>query len=353
MLALGRGWAWPATFVALFIGLAYLPAHRAGGGGGDGLVAAVAALYVVGLAVALPRLARAAILRLAGSSDTIVLIGYAGDRLSSATIRPRWRLAAIAAGLMTSLLGVIGGVALAGVAEPASYAHAVASIVLGANAVVAVGTLVPIPGYTGWALLLSAVDAAGTPVELRVWRAARLGQGIAFPLFLLVGMGAALLGDPMLMLAGFMVAMLSWTQTDLAVGRDQIARFLADRVAGDVARPVTIGAGADDLVDTLLTRAGPGRAVATVEARGALVGAIGPLQLAKHDPARAEQRCSDVMVPIGGVPLLPANTPASSLLVAFGRRGFVLVRMPNGLGYVEAADLLDRILGDESGGVSA
>jgi len=38
-------------------------------------------------------------------------------------------------------------------------------------------------------------------------------------------------GDPMLMLAGFLLAMLSWTQIDLAIGRAHISRFLAGRTA--------------------------------------------------------------------------------------------------------------------------
>lgn len=349
MFALGRGWAWPATLVALLVALVYLPTHDGSGGGGNGLVAAAAGLYVVGLTVVLPRVVRGGILRLAGSRDPIVLIGRPGDQLSSVEVRPRWRLAAIAAGAVVSLTGAIGGLALTHAAEPASNAHAIASLFLGANAIVAAGALVPLPGYTGWALLLVVIDAAGTPAELRVRRAARMGKGIGFPLFLLVGVGAALLGDPLLMLAAFLLAMLSWTSTDRAVARDHMARFLAGRTAGDVARPVAIHADADDPVAALVTGAGQDRVVAMVELRGAIVGALGPRQLAALDAGRPGQRCSDVMVPIGDVPLLPSDTPAASLMPALGRRGFVLVRMPGAVAFVEATDLLDRILGGDAG----
>jgi len=355
--ALGTGWIWPAAVVSLFIAVIYLPSHHSSGGGGEGLVAAIAAVYVVGLSVVLPRLVRGGILRLAGARDPIVLLGRASEASTgSGAVRARWRIGAIAAAGGVSAIGVLGGVALSGIAEPSTYAHAIAALFLGTNAIVVAGMLVPIPGFTGWALLLAFIDAAGTPADLRVRRAARLVQAIGFPIFLLVGLAAAFIGDPMLMLVGFLLAMLSWTQIDLAVGRDAIDRFLAGRLAGDVARPIRVHAEADDLADDLDGKPVNPRAVIAVETSGALVGAIGPRQLAERDRARSGDRCSDVMVPIGSVPLLPADTPATSILSVLGRRGFVLVRMPGGLAYVEAADLLDRILGGdpgrEPGGVS-
>ena len=354
--ALGQGWAWPAAVVGLFIALIYLPAHHSGDAGGDALVAAVGGLYVVGLSVALPRLVRGGILRLAGARDPIALFGRGTDPLGAVAIRPRWRLAAIGAGVVASSIAGIGAGALASVAEQVGYGHALASLALGANVVLAAGALVPIPGFTGWALLLAVVDAAGTPVELRVRRAARLAHGVGFPLFLVVGFAAGLLGDPMLMLTGFLLAMLSWTQTDLAVGHDHIARFLGARIVGDLARPVANHVDADAPVDGVVTHEADARFVTVVETRGALVGAIGPRQLDEGARRRAGQRCSEIMVPIENVPPLPAATPAATLLPALGRHGFVLVRMPGGLAYIEAADLLDRILGGdavrEPGGVS-
>lgn len=40
----------------------------------------------------------------------------------------------------------------------------------------------------------------------------RVALGIGFPLFLLIGMSTAFLWDPMLMLTGFLLAMLTWTR---------------------------------------------------------------------------------------------------------------------------------------------
>ena len=347
--ALGQGWAMPAVFVALFVALFYLPAHHRSGAGGDGLIAAIAGLYVIGLSVVAPRLVRGAILRLAGSREPIVLFGRVGDALTTVALRPRWRLAALAAGTATSALAAVGGAVLSGVADQETYAHAIASLALGVNVLLAGAAVVPVPGFTGWALILAIVDATGTPADLRVRRAARLARGIGFPLFLVLGMGAAFLGHPMLVLSGFLLAMLSWTQTDLAVAHDLIARFLVSRMAGDVARRVASHADADDSVDELVLNGADLRTVTVVETSGALVGAIGPRQLAERDVRRPGQRCSELMVPIGSVPLLLAATPAATLLPALGRCGFVLVRLPDGLAYIEAADLLERIVGRDAG----
>lgn len=344
--ALGQGWALPAASIAVFVALFYVPAHHAGG---DGLVATIGGLYVVGLSVVAPRVARGAVLRHAGSREQIVLFGRVGDALTSVAVRPRWRSAAIATGAATSSLAALAGAVLSGFPDQGTYAHALASLTFWANVVFAAEALVPVPGFTGWALVLAIVDAAGTSKELRVRRAARLAHGIALPLFLALGMGAALLGDPILMLSGFSLAVLSWTRTDLAVGQDLIARFLARRVAGDVARPVMSHAEADQPVDEIVRDEDDARTVTVVETSGALVGAIGPRQFAARALRRPGQCCSELMVPIARVPLFPAATPAASLLPPLGRHGFVLVRVPDGLAYIEAADLLERIVGRDTG----
>lgn len=173
-LALGTAWVWPATFIALFVALIYLPAHQASPGVGEGFIAGLGALYVIGLSVVLPRLVRGGILRAAGSRDPIVLLGRGADPLVTATIRPRWRLLAIGAGAVLSTALALGSAALAGVAEEATYAHALVSLAFGTNVVVAAAAAFPTPGLTGWALLLALVDAAGVPADQRTRRAARL-----------------------------------------------------------------------------------------------------------------------------------------------------------------------------------
>lgn len=348
-LALGVGWVWPATVVAVVVALIYLPTHHASTGFGDGFVSMLGALYVVGLSVVLPRLVRGGILRAAGSRDAIVLLGRGADPLVSATIRPRWRLAAVGAGVLVSVAAALGSAAFAGVAEEATYAHALVTLALGANVAVAVAAVVPIPGFTGWALLLALVDAAGIPADRRVRRAARVAQAVGFPALLIAGMGAALLGDPMMALYGFLLAMFTWTRTDLAVGHDVIARFLAGHAVGDVARPVASHADGDEPVDDLVGRLTDGGVVTLVEASGALVGAIGPRQLAARDRVRRGQRCSELMVPVSKLLLLPATTSATALLPALGRHGLALVRGSTPIMYVEANDLLVRILGSAGG----
>lgn len=343
-LALGAGWLWPATFLAMFIGLIFLPTHHPDVQSGEGLVAFVGSLYIVGLSFVLPRLVRGGILRAVGNRDPIVLLGTGIDPLVTATIRPRWRVAAIAAGVLVSIVAVLGTAVLAGVADETTYAHALVSLALGANLAIAAGAAVPIPGFTGWALLLATVDAAGSGSDQRVRRAARIAQVVGFPAFLALGIGAAMLSDPMIAVLGFLLAMFVWTRSDVAVGHDAIARFLASHVVGDVARPVTSHADADELVDDLASRLTDAGSVTLVETRGALAGAIGPRQFAERDRIRAGQRCSEVMVPLSRLPMLPATTPAAGLLSHVGRHGFALVRTRDALAYIEASDLLERIL---------
>lgn len=344
-LAIGAGWVWPTTFVALYVALVYLPTHPTGLGVGNGIVATLGALYVVGLSVVLPRLARGGIIRAAGSREPIVLLGCGADPLVTETIRPRWRLAAIVAGVLVSTAAALGSAALAGVAEEATYAHALGSIALGVNVLVAASAAVPIPGFTGWALLLALVDAAGIRTDQRVRRAARIAQAVGFPAFLLAGLVAGLLGDLMLSFVAFLLAMFTWTRTDVAIGHDAIARFLASHIVGDVARPVASHADADETVADLVGRLTDAGVVTLVETGGALVGAIGPRQLAVRDRLGRGQRCSEIMVPLTKLPLLPATTPAAGLVSQVGRYGFALVRGLPPIGYVEASDLLARILG--------
>ena len=342
-LSLGSGWVWPAVLLTLFVSLVYLPAHHQSVGAGESFIAAIGGLYVIGLSVVLPRLVRGGILRLTGRRDPIVLLGRGSDPLVSAAVRPRWRLAAVGGGLLMSTAVALGSGVLVGVSDPATYAHALTGLALGVNVALAAATVVPVPGFAGWALLLALVDAAGIGADQRIRRAARVAQTIGFPAFLLLGVGAALLGDPMMLLTGFLLAMFTRTQTGLAVGRDAIARFLQSHEVGDVARPVTSHADADERVDDLVARLTEAAVVTLVETSGALVGAVGPRQLDGRDRVRGGQRCAELMVPLSKLPLLSASTPAAGLLSEVGRHGFALVRASDGLTYVEASDLLERI----------
>ncbi|MBI3747308.1 MAG: hypothetical protein HY262_00440 [Chloroflexi bacterium] len=175
-ITVGSGWLWPAAVVAIYVALFYVPGHSPASGGSEDLVATIGALYVVALSVVGVRLLRGVILRAGGGHEAIVLLGRGPDPLTSGTIQPRWRLTAVAAGLLAPGAAAVAAWQLAAAADPTTYAHAIASLALSVNVVIAAGTLIPAPGFPGWALLLGIVDSAGVPPGLRVRRAARIAR---------------------------------------------------------------------------------------------------------------------------------------------------------------------------------
>ncbi len=336
---LGSGWLWPAAFVAMFAALFYVPGHNPTSSGLDDLAATVAVLYVVGLVVVGVRLVRGFILRAGGSREPIVLLGSGPDPLVSGAIGPRWRLAAVAAGVVAPVVAAVAAGRLATITDPTTSAHLIASLALGVSAVVAAGVLIPAPGFPGWALLLGIVDAVGARPDQRVRRAARIARAVGVPILFAAGLAAALLGDPMLMFLGFALGFLAWTGSQAAAAQDATARFLAAHAAGEVARPLADHAGGDEPIADLLARLRTDFAVVAVEAGGGVLGAIGPRQLAARDASARDQRCGDTMVPLTSLRLLGPTSPAVDLLPEIARHGFALVRDPDGLGYVEASDL--------------
>lgn len=342
-LAIGAGWVWTAVAVALLVAFVYIPAHRGGDGALDGLIATVAGLYIVGLSVVILRLSRGAILRRAGSTDPIVILGSGPDSAVDVRISPRWRLAAIAAGTLQAALAAGAWAWVGSQVEISTYAHALATIGFEANLALAAGIVVAAPGYAGWALVLALVDVAGTPSERRVPRAARLARLAGVPVAALLGVAAIALGDPVLVVVAAMLVMFTTSQSSHAVRQDSVARFLAGRAAGDVARPVASHAEADDPVAALLARLTAPTAVTVVERSGALVGAVGPKQLVARDREHGGQPVVELMVALSGVPLLAASTPAGEVLAALAPHGFALVRTGDGLAYIEATDLLAQI----------
>ena len=338
-ITLGSGWLWPAAFVAIFVALFYVPGHNPSSAGSDNLVATIAGLYVVGLSVVGVRLLRGIILRAGGSREPIVLLGRGPDPLISEVIRPSWRLAAVGVGAVASVAAGLGAAQLAAAAEATTYNHAIASLALSVNAVIAAGALIPAPGFAGWALLLGIVDSTGAPPDQRVRRAARMARAVGAPILFASGLAAALLGDPMLMFLGVVLGFLTWSGSQAAAAQDATARFLAAHTAGEVARPIVTDAAADELIGDLMARLRTDNAVVTVAAGGGVVGAIGPRQLAARGTLIRDERGADAMVPLGSLRLLGPAAPAVELLPEIARHGFALVTGPDGLGYVEASDL--------------
>ena len=344
LFALGADWVWPAALVALFVSLIYVPAHAVGASATDELMATIAALYVVALSVGLVRLVRGGVLRLVGSGEPIIVIGRGPEPMLDARIPARWRLAAIGAGAIVSVAAVVAAALLGGTTAPTTFAHALANLALGVNLALAGGVLVPVPGFTGWAVLLAIVDAAGAKPDLCVRRAAGLARASSVPIFASLGVAAVFLGDPMLMLLALFVAFFVGAQSRMAIGQDAIERFLRERVVGDLARPIASHAEADESVDAVVARLPRGPVVTAVETYGALIGALGPRQLAARDRRHPGQRASELMVPLAEVQLLPASMPAADVISAIGRHGFALVRDSGGLASIEADDLLAQIL---------
>jgi hypothetical protein len=343
LVTLGSGWLWPAAFVTASVALIYLPGHNPSSTGGDGLVATIAALYVIGLTVVGVRVVRGIILRAGGSREPITLLGRGPDPLISTAIRPRVRLVAVAAGAVAPVLAALITYRLAGLTDPTTNAHAIAGLALSANAVIAAGILIPAPGFTGWALLLAIVDAAGTRSDQRVRQAARVAQSVGVPVLLAAGVVAALHGHPILVPLGFVLAFVTWSGSQATVGQDAAARFLAAHTAGEIARPVTNDASPDESMGDLVARIRTDRDVVTVASGGGVLGALGPGQLGARDVVKRGGRCADVMVPLASMRLLSLETPSIALLPELARHGFALVSSRDGLGYVEVADLRRQI----------
>ena len=338
-LSLGQGWLGSAVFAGLALGLLYVPAHDPTAGPFSVLVTTAAMLYAVGLSIAAVRVLRGVILRLGGSREPIVLLGTGPDPLTSPDVGARWRLAAVAAGVVgPTALGIVAGSAAAAM-DPATPAHAISTLVLGVNVAVAAGALVMVPGLPGWALALALADATGASPDQRQSRAARLARAVGVPILLGVVLGAVLLGDPMLLALGVALAFLTWTGGQLAARQDATARFLAGHVAGDLARPITTNAGPDEPVASLLARLRTDASVALIEGGAGIAGAVGPRQLAGVAGARLDDPCAALMVPLGSLRILGPTAGAVDVLQELARHGFALVRGTDGLGYVEAEDL--------------
>ncbi|MEO6579471.1 MAG: hypothetical protein ABIO99_11320 [Candidatus Limnocylindria bacterium] len=139
------------------------------------------------------------------------------------------------------------------------------------------------------------------------------------------------------------MAWYGWIATSVAEADDTIDRFLGGRQVGDLLRPVTSQVDVDEPISEVIAASRP-REVSLVLGRGGLVGAIGPRQIAAAEAVEQGSRCERLMVPVGELPIVPASAPATMLLPLLGRHGFALAWTGGGLGYVEAHDLLDRLL---------
>jgi hypothetical protein len=325
-----------ALLAFLFVTLVYIPTH------GplldpDGLIAAVAMMFLLVLSIAVPRVIRGSLLG-ADPRHPIVALALGSAVPTDPTVSPRRRVAAIAAGAASA--AVIAGIAITvSRGEPVvGYPHAIAVFIFAANAALAARTLVPIPGLGGWALLLALIDWRRPGDRRRIVRASRAAKLLSLPVILIVSAIGLAIGLPILALAAVPLGLVIWVQADQAASRDIVDRFLARHTASDVARPLTSFLRADDPVRP------PASARPVVSMvlgpDGELLGFIGPHQLVRA-LAKVEQpvACRAAMVPFESTPVAPADAPTSALRTPMTGSGFALVRMARGLGYVEAGDL--------------
>ncbi len=336
-LAIGAGWTAPALLALAFVALIDVPAHGARLDW-DGLIAVVAMMYVLALSVAIPRTIRGSLLRAGGSLGPIVLLGRGSDASTSTWVAPRSRGAAIVASDAVS--GAIAALALAlsSGEQAIGYPHAIATLAFGVNAALAARALVPIPGLDGWALLLALIDDRRPGDRRRILRAARAAKRLSTPATLLVWAIGLVLGQPVFAVLGILLGVLVWTQADLSESRDIVDAFLEQHTADDIARPMTAFVRAGDPIQPLLASLPVVWMV--VGAPGELLGFIGPRQLVRA-LAMIEQPVAyrDAMTPIETTPVLPPDAPGTALLAPIVRNGFAVVRMAEGLGYVEAGEL--------------
>lgn len=339
LVALGRGWLWPAAVMTALLGLSYLPGH----GVRDGLdlvASTIAALGLVALSVAAPRAVRGAILR---DGWPFVLFGVTRTTLERPDRPTGRRLLAIGGAGAISALAVWGSALLAASLPVERSAHAVSLIVLSVNAWLLLGNLVTAPPLGGWSLLLALIDAIGTPPHRRMARARRLGRIGVLAAAVLIAAWAVAIGHLMLLLVAPVLAWYGWIASAVAEADDALSRFLDRRRVGDLLRPVAAQFDADEPITEVTAGRRPNE-VALVFSPAGLAGAMGPRQLAGLPPGAGAVRCEQVMVPIRELPIVPATAPAVDLLPQLGRHGFVVAWSGGGFGYVEEHDLLERLL---------
>ena len=338
-MSLGRGWLWPAAVAIALLALSYLPAHGVRGGL-DLLASTAAAIGLLALSVAGPRVVRRQVLR---DRHPLVLLGAGTTSLDRPDRPAGRRLLAIAAAASVSALAVWATALLASSLPAERSAHAISLIVLSANAWLLLSNFITAPPLGGWSMLLALLDAAGTPAHRRLARARRVGRIGVLAVAILLAATAVAIGHLLLLLVATMLAWYGWIATAVVETDDALGRYLVGRRVGDLLRPVASQFDADEPVSEVVGTRRP-TDVALVFNRAGLAGAIGPRQVASHRAGAQSLPCEEVMVPIGQLSIVPATAPATEMLPLLGRHGFVVGWSACGFGYVEEHDLMDRVL---------
>jgi len=331
-------WTAAAVLAFLLLTLIYIPTHGALLDQG-GLGAAVAIMFLLAASIAVPRVIRGSILGEGGLKQPIAALVRGSAGPTDPLVSPRRRAAAIVAGAAISAAIAVLALTISRGQPVTGYPHAIATFIFAANAALAARALVPLPGLSGWALLLALVDLRSPDDPQRIVRAAHAAKRLSIPAtFLMTAFGLAT-GAPIVTLLALMLGLFVWTQAEVAENRDIVDRFLAGRTAGDVARPLTAFLRADESVRTPLP-AQPAVSM-VLGSEGELLGFIGPRQLVQALAREAQPvACGDAMTPIEMMVLVSRDLAASELQARTDRHGFAVIRMARGLGYVEAGELV-------------
>lgn len=336
-IAIGPGWLLPASITFSFVALIYLPAH---GTVPDmrGLIASASALYVVGIAVVVPRLIRGIMPRKAGSSDPIVILGRGAGVIDRRDLAPRWRLAALAAGLFASAAMMVIAMRLVTEAATGSYPHAISNLVLATSATLVLGAIAPLPGLGGWTALLAIADLRGASAARRVAFAARGARLAAVLLAFVVTVVGISIGDPVSIPMGVALGVIVWASAGAAAGRDVAEQFFARHTAHELAKPLTTVHLADERLAALDSQ-GDTQAALVVDLDGAIQGAIGPRQIRSALRSGPTHRCVDAMIPLHRLTIHRGSAAATVLIVDLAGQGFAVVRDDAGIVVADAADV--------------
>ncbi len=327
----------PGAIALVLIGTVYLPTH-ASASAAQAILGDLAGVYVVGMAVLLPRVARVVILggRRAAADAPFVRPGSLAAGAS-----PARRLTAVASGAIVS--GALAAVAAAATTgtTPGSYQHAIGSLAVLANLGLLLATLVPLPGLAGWEAVEAVADLRCAKSSHHAAYAARAAKAVAVSLTVLLGLASLRIGDPMLALLGLLATLTVWAEAEAVRRVDLAERFFATHEASQLAHPVTAVRRVGEQIADLAGEARTSAAL-VVDGAGLFVGAIGPRQL-RDAASRPAARLGDAMVPARTLRIAQAEDAAADIATDLETAGIVLVRGEQRYGVVEADDVVVQL----------
>ncbi len=327
----------PGAIAFVLIATLYLPTHP-GESLPQAVLAAVAGVYVIGMAFVVPRVIRVVIL---GGRKAVGDAPFLRPRDVAAGASPARRLSAVgAAALVSGALAAAATLATAG-AAPGSYQHAIGSLAVLANVGLLLATVVPMPGLAAWDAVEAIADLRCANASHRAAHAARTAKVVAAVLAVLLALFAVRAGDPMLLALGILTAASVSVQAEAIRRLDTVSRFFASHTAAQLARPVNAVRRVDDRIADLPPEARTCSSL-VLDGSGLFVGAIGPRQM-RAAASRPAARCGEEMVAAGALLIAQADAPALEIAAHLRTAGIVLVRGDQRYGAVDADDMVAQM----------